>query len=75
MHFSFSNRSGGNGPQRLPFLKYYNVPKWESRFTVVMNAAKNKDYIKQFFKQKLLRIKFPIKNSMDAYLYLLQEWS
>ncbi len=27
-----------------------------------MDAAKNTDYIKKFFKQKLLRIKFPTKN-------------
>ncbi len=31
--------------------------------------------IKKCFKQKLLRIKFPIKSSMEAYLYLPQEWS
>ncbi len=40
-----------------------------------MDAAKNTDYHQKILKQKLLRIKFPTKNSVDAYLYLLQEWS
>ncbi len=39
------------------------------------NVAKNTDYIKKWFKQKLFRIKFTTKNSVDAYLYLPQEWS
>ncbi len=29
----------------------------------------------QFFKQKLLRIKFPIENLVEAYLHLSQEWN
>ncbi len=32
--------------QRLPRLKYYYVPKRESRFTLGLNAAKNSEYIK-----------------------------
>ncbi len=40
-----------------------------------MDAAKNTDYIKKFFKQKSLRITFPTQNSVDAYLYHFQEWS
>ncbi len=35
--------------------------------------CKNTDYIEKCFKQRLPRIKFPKKNSVDAYLYLLQE--
>ncbi len=54
-----------------PVVNYYNVLKWESRFTLKLKAAINTDYIKEFFKRKLLRIKFPAKNSVDAYYYLL----
>ncbi len=56
--------------KNLPFLKYYNELEWESRFTLGLYAAKNIDYIETYFKQKLRRIKFPIKNSEEAYLYL-----
>ncbi len=44
-----------------------------SRLTLGLNAAKNIDYIKKCFKQKLFRIKFPKRNSVDAYLYLFQD--
>ncbi len=57
----------------LSFLKYYNGQEWESRFTLALNTAKNIDYIEKCFKQKLNKIKFPAKNSLDAYLYLSQE--
>ncbi len=73
MHISISPGSGAWDLQRLPFLKYYNVLEWESRFTFGLNAAKNTDYIKISFKQKVFRIKFPTKISVDAYLYLPQE--
>ncbi len=33
-----------------------------------LNAAKNTDYLKKGFKQKLFIIKYPKKNSVDAYL-------
>ncbi len=69
-----STTSGAGGFQRLPFLKYYNVPKWENKFTLGLKTARNTNYIKNCFKQKLLRLKFPTKNSVDAYLYLSQEW-
>ncbi len=42
-------------------------------FNLELNATKNIDYIKKCFKQKLHRIKFATKNSMDAYLYLSLE--
>ncbi len=66
MNISISLRNGANGLQILPFLKYYNVLEWESRFTLGLNAAENIDYLKISFKQKLFRIKFPTKNSVDA---------
>ncbi len=63
------------GLQRLPYLKYYNVLKWESKFTFGLNTAKNTHYIKKSFKLKLLNIKFCTKKSVSAHVYLLQEWS
>ncbi len=38
------------GLQRLPSSKYYNVPKWENRFTLGLDAAKNAQYIQKCFK-------------------------
>ncbi len=54
----------------LPFFKYYsyNALEWESMFTLVPKTEKNIDYIKKFFKRKLRRIKFPMKNSLEPYL-------
>ncbi len=40
-----------------------------------LNAAKNTDYNEKCFKQKLFRIKFPIKKSHGAYFYLTLPWS
>ncbi len=34
------------GLQRLPCFKYYNALKWETRFTLGLEAAKITDYIK-----------------------------
>ncbi len=45
-------QSGVRGLQRLPYLKYFNVQKWESRFTLGLGAAKITHYI-----QKKLQIK------------------
>ncbi len=59
VHISISFRKGGKRLRRLPFLKYYNVLEWESRFTLGLNTAKKK--IKKSFKKKLFRIKFPPK--------------
>ncbi len=36
----------------------------------MLNTAKNIDYIEKYFKQKLHRIKFSTKNSVDAYLFV-----
>ncbi len=44
-------RSGATGLQKFPcFKKYYNVPKWENRFTLGLNATKITDYIEKRFK-------------------------
>ncbi len=63
------------GSKDLPFLKYYNGQEWESRLTLALNTAKNIDHIEKCFDQTLSAIKFPVKNSVDAYLYLSQEWN
>ncbi len=52
----------------------YNALEWENMFPLGRNAAKSTDYIEKCFKQKLRRTKFPAINSVDAYLYLPQEW-
>ncbi len=44
---SISSRSGARGLERLPYLKYYDVLKWENRLTFRLNAAKNMDYMKK----------------------------
>ncbi len=56
---------------------WYITMYWNEkvRFTLGLNAAKNIDYFEWCFKRKLHRIKFYTKNSLEAYLYLLQEWS
>ncbi len=61
-HISIYPSSGARSLQRFAF-----------KFTLGLEAAKNTDYIKKYFKQKLRRIKFPKKNSADAYFYLPQE--
>ncbi len=52
-----------------------NPLEWESMFNLWQNTAKSFNYIKKHFKQKLSKIKFSTKNSMDANIYLPQEWS
>ncbi len=58
------------------FFKYERIRVrieffWE--FNLI--SAKNSDYIEKYFKQKLSKIKFPTKNSLDAYHYLTQKWN
>ncbi len=43
------------------------------KFTLGLNTARNTDYIEKCFEQKLRKIKFPKKNSLDTYLYLAQD--
>ncbi len=42
--------SGARGLKGLPPLKYYNVQKWESGFSLWLNAAKNMHYMRKHFK-------------------------
>ncbi len=74
-HISIFPRTGVRGLQRLPFLKNVNVLEWERRFSLGPNATKNTCHIKKCLKQKLFRIKFHTKNSVNAYFYLPQEWT
>ncbi len=66
---SISSKSEARVPKIAIFeiFKCTGMGKW-------MNVAKSTDYIKNCFKQKLFRIKFVTKNSVDAYLYLPQDW-
>ncbi len=49
------------GSKVCHFWYIYNELKLESKFTLGMSAAKNTNRIKKWFKQQLLRIKFPKK--------------
>ncbi len=42
-------RSEAKGLPRLPSSKYFNVQKWESSFTLDLDAARNAHYIKKCF--------------------------
>ncbi len=53
--FAFFNVPFSHFLNSLPSLKY-NVQKWERTFTLGQITAKNTHYVKNFFKQKLLRI-------------------
>ncbi len=71
-NFLQKNMQGGN----LRDLQYC----WNRNISVVfptlgLNAAKIIDYIEKCFKRKLRRIKFPVKNSGEADIYLPEEWS
>ncbi len=44
---SISPKSGARGLERLPYLKYYDVLKWENRLTLGINTAKSTDYMKK----------------------------
>ncbi len=57
----------------LPFLKKFTEIR--NLVHLGLNAAKSTDYIEKCFSQKLFKIKFPTKNTVNAYLYLYQEWS
>ncbi len=46
---SISSKSGARAP-RIAMFEIYNGLKWESRFTLGLNAAKNMDYMKKWFK-------------------------
>ncbi len=59
VHMSIFPRSRARGVGRLPYFKYYNVLKWESRFTIGVSTAKinasNKNCWKLNFLQKTYR--------------------
>ncbi len=39
---------GATSLQKLAFLKYYNVQKWQSKLSLGPNTAKNTPYFKNF---------------------------
>ncbi len=56
----------------LPFLKYYNAQERGRIFTLMLNTAKDTDYIEKLFKQKLRKIKFFTKFSGNISLSMLE---
>ncbi len=68
---SIFQQSEARGLARFPSLKIVHL------FSKMgINVAKSSNYIKKRFKQKLIKIiKFPTRNSVNAYLFLSQEWS
>ncbi len=52
---SITPRSGATSLQRLAFLKYYNVQKWQSKLNLGLNAVKNTPYLTIFFKIKAVK--------------------
>ncbi len=55
---SISPKSGGKGLQRLPCFNYYNVLKWESRFTLRLDAAKITDISKKVLNKSCCELNF-----------------
>ncbi len=73
-HMPISPRRGAAGPERLSFLKYYNVLKWESGLTWGLNAAKITDYIKNCSNKSCSELNF-VPKSVGTHVYLPQERS
>ncbi len=63
--------SGPRGLQRTVCLKSYNVQKWEIRFTLGLNAAKNTHYIRNKLQIKVFWSEFRTKKSVRAYYVYL----
>ncbi len=74
-HMSISLKSGARGLQRSVCLKSFNVQKWEIRFALGLNTAKDTHYIIKSFKLNMFRIEFRTKKSARAYVYLPHTWS
>ncbi len=55
MHMSISPIRGARGLQRSVCLKSYYVQKWEIRFTLWLNAAKNMHYMKKKLRMKVVQ--------------------
>ncbi len=60
-------KSGATALQRLPFSKYYDVLKWQSRFTLGLNAAKNVHYIKNASNKICSKLNF-VQKSQSAHM-------
>ncbi len=59
--------------QRLPTLKYYNVQKQESRFTLRLDAPKNMLYPKMLQIKVVVSTEFHTKRSVGTYAYHPQQ--
>ncbi len=53
-HLCLFQKWSNGGSKDLPFLKYINVPKWESRFTLGPNAAENTNFYEKMFQIKVI---------------------
>ncbi len=62
-------------PKIVIFEKILYCIEIEKHVHLGPDAVNNTNYIKKCFKQKLCRVKFLAKNSVDTCVYLLQEWS
>ncbi len=62
------------GERKAPVM-LITALKRDTRFNLGLKTVKNADYIEKYFKEKLFGIKFPTKNSVDAYIYVTREWS
>ncbi len=71
-HISIYPKSGARGSKDLHFWNI--IMRWTEKVPFMAERLKNTVYIKKCFKQKLRKIKFPQKNSVNVYLYLLQEY-
>ncbi len=72
---SISFRSRAWGLEWSPSLKYYNVLKQESRFTLELNAAKIRVISKKASNKSCWALKFRTKELVVDYICLPQEWS
>ncbi len=71
---SISLWSGVRGSEDS-YLGNINVLKWESRFSLVLDFAKNLHYMRKCFKQNLYSIEVCIKKLVGVHVYLPLEWS
>ncbi len=75
-HMSVSPLSGARGTKDCHLLKYFNVQKWGSRFTLGLHAFKNTHCIQKCFKWRkshsrgLLIFSYSAKNCL-----LIPQWS
>ncbi len=64
----YLSQSGAREHQRFAI---FEIMQWNKKLgSFRAECSKSTDYIEKCFDQKLFKIKFPTKNTVDAYLYL-----